>query len=178
MNLKGTKTEENLKTAFMGESQARNKYSFYAYQARKEGYNVIADIFEETALNEMSHSEIYFKLLNEGMPNTVENLKDAANGENYEHTDMYKRFSKDAKEEGFDKIAFIFEQVAKIEKAHEERYNHLLNELQKSSLFTKAESTLWRCQYCGYIFEGTTAPNICPVCSKPQGYFEIICDEF
>lgn len=178
MNLKGTKTEENLRAAFAGESQARNKYTYYASQARKEGYNVIADIFDETATNEMSHAEIYFKLLNEGMKETVANLQDAANGENYEHTDMYKKFAKEATDEGFERIAFIFEQVGKIEEAHEQRYNHLLHELEKSSLFAKAEATLWRCQYCGYICEGTNAPTICPVCAKPQGYFEIVCDEF
>lgn len=178
MNLKGTKTEENLKSAFAGESQARNKYTYYACKAKEEGYNVIADIFEETAMNEMSHAETYFKLLHDGMPETLENLKDAAGGENYEHTDMYKTFAKEAKEEGFNNIAYIFEEVGKIEAEHEKRYNELHKELENKTLFKKSEPTTWRCQYCGYIYEGEEAPLKCPVCKKPQGYFEIVCEDF
>ncbi|MGL5617099.1 MAG: rubrerythrin [Sarcina sp.] len=178
MNLKGSKTEENLKAAFAGESQARNKYTYYACKAKKEGYNVIADVFEETARNEMAHAKTYFKLLQDGMPDTLENLKDAAGGENYEHTDMYKKFAKDAKEEGFDKIAFIFEQVGKIEADHEERFNKLHKELEEKTLFKKSKNTAWRCQFCGYIYEGDEAPSQCPVCEKPQGYFEIVCEEY
>ena len=178
MNLKGSKTEENLKSAFAGESQARNKYTYYACKAREEGYNVIADIFEETAKNEMSHAKVYFELLHDGMPETLENLKDAAGGENYEHTDMYKTFAKEARDEGFNDIAFIFEDVGKIEADHEKRYNDLYKELEEKTLFKKSEKTSWRCQYCGYIYEGKEAPSVCPVCKKPQGYFEIVCENY
>lgn len=173
MNLKGTKTEENLKTAFAGESQARNKYTYYAAKAKKEGFNQIAAIFEETAANEKEHAKIWFKLLHEGIPSTEENLKDAAFGENYEWTDMYAQFTKEAKEEGFDKIAALFEGVAKIEKEHEERYLKLLENLKEEKVFAKEESVEWHCANCGHIHVGKTAPVVCPVCDHPQAHFQV-----
>lgn len=173
MNLKGTKTEQNLMAAFSGESQARNKYSYYASKARKDGYHQIADLFEETAHNEMAHAKIWFKLLHEGMPSTEENLKDAANGENYEWTDMYAEFAKDAKAEGFDKIAYLFEAVGKIEKEHEERYLKLLKNLQEEKVFSKDETVVWECGNCGHLHKGTDAPEMCPVCDHPRAHFKI-----
>lgn len=178
MNLKGTKTEQNLMAAFAGESQARNKYTYYASQAKKEGYNKIAAIFEETAHNEMAHAKLWFKLLHDGMPSTEQNLKDAASGENYEWVDMYEQFAKDAEEEGFAKIAFMFREVGKIEKEHEERYLELLKNVQKETVFSKEESVEWRCRNCGYIHVGTKALEKCPVCDHPKGYFEIRADKF
>ena len=154
MELKGSKTEQNLLSAFAGESQARNKYTYYASKARKEGYNQIASIFEETANNEKEHAKIWFKLLHDGMPSTTENLKDAADGENYEWTDMYAKFAKEAKEEGFDKIAYLFEAVGKIEKEHEERYRKLLENLENGSVFEKDGEVYWICQNCGHIHKG------------------------
>ena len=170
--LKGTKTEANLMAAFAGESQARNKYTYYASMARKEGYVQIADFFEETANNEKEHAKIWFKLLHDGIPSTEVNLKDAADGENYEWTDMYAGFAKVAREEGFDKIAFLFEEVAKIEKEHEERYRKLIQNLDQDIVFKADEETVWVCRNCGYVHIGKNAPAICPACKHPQAYFE------
>ncbi|MBO3446096.1 rubrerythrin [Clostridium sp. CCUG 7971] len=178
MNLKGSKTEQNLMDAFAGESQARNKYTYYASQAKKEGYNKIAAIFEETAHNEMVHAKLWFKLLHDGVPATEQNLKDAANGENYEWVDMYEQFAKDAEEEGFTKIAFMFREVGKIEKEHEERYLELLKNVQEETVFVKEESVEWRCRNCGHIHVGPKALEKCPVCDHPKGYFEIRSDKF
>lgn len=176
MNLKGTKTEENLKIAFAGESQARNKYSYYASQAKKEGYNKIAKIFEETAHNEMAHAKIWFKLLYNGVPNTKENLMDAILGEDYEYEDMYANFAKEAKEEGFLEIAELFEKVGEIEKEHSERYKELLNKIDE--LFVKEDVVTWRCANCGHEHKSTDAPEVCPVCNHPRAYFEIKNDVF
>ncbi len=172
MELKGTKTEQNLMTAFAGESQARNKYTYYASQAKKDGYEQIAAIFEETAGNEKEHAKMWFKLLHDGIPTTVENLKDAANGENYEWTDMYDNFAKTAKEEGFDHISYLFTEVGKIEKEHEERFRKLLDNIESGKVFVKDEPKMWICRNCGHIHYGEKAPEVCPVCSHPQSYFE------
>lgn len=172
MELKGTKTEKNLKEAFAGESQARNKYNFYASKARKEGYEQIANIFEETANNEKEHAKLWFKALNGGMvPMTMENLIDAAAGEHGEWTDMYSRMAKEAKEEGFDKLAYQFEAIGEIEKHHEERYLKLLEEVRNGTIFNKDEVVAWKCLNCGHIHFGKTAPKVCPVCDHPQSYF-------
>ena len=174
MELKGSKTEANLLTAFAGESQARNKYTYFASKAKKEGYEQIAQIFTDTANNEKEHAKIWFKLLNGGeVGTTKDNLKAAAEGENYEWTDMYATFAKEAKEEGFDHIAFLFEEVAKIEKEHEERYMTLLGNVNDDMVFKKGEKTVWICRNCGYVYEGEEAPKVCPVCSHPQSYFEL-----
>jgi len=174
MELKGTKTEQNLMMAFAGESQARNKYNYYASQAKKEGYEQIAALFEETASNEKEHAKIWFKLLNGGsVPNTLTNLKDAINGENYEWTDMYAKFAEDAKEEGFDHIAFLFTEVAKIEKEHEERYKNLFKNIENNEVFKKSEQKAWICRNCGHVHFGFDAPEVCPVCNHPKAYFEI-----
>ncbi len=174
MELKGSKTEQNLMMAFAGESQARNKYTYYAGKAKKEGYEQIAAIFQETADNEKEHAKIWFKLLHGGsVASTAENLKDAAAGENYEWTDMYATFAKEAKAEGFDQIAFLFESVAKIEKEHEERYKALLNNIETGSVFKKTEKTVWICRNCGHIYDGAEAPQKCPVCDHPQAYFQL-----
>ena len=173
MNLKGSKTEQNLMTAFAGESQARNKYTYYASKAKKEGYEQISAIFTETANNEKEHAKIWFKLLHDGeIATTTENLKDAAAGENYEWTEMYATMAKEAKEEGFDKIAFLFEAVAKIEKEHEERYRKLLANIEEDIVFQKGDEIVWVCRNCGHIHVGKTAPTKCPVCDHPQTYFE------
>lgn len=172
MELKGTKTEQNLMTAFAGESQARNKYTFYASKAKKEGYEQLASIFEETAGNEKEHAKMWFKLLHDGMPSTEENLLDAAMGENYEWTDMYQTFAKEAKEEGFEHIAFLFTKVAEIEKRHEERYRKLLQNLKEERTFKEGEDIAWICRNCGYVHFGPEAPEVCPVCSHPKAYFE------
>ena len=173
MELKGSKTEENLKTAFAGESQARNKYTYFASKAKKEGYEQIAAIFEETAANEKEHAKIWFKLLEGGaVKSTVENLEAAANGENYEWTDMYDGFAKTAKEEGFDHIAFLFESVAAIEKEHEERFKKLLSNINDKLVFSSDGDTIWICRNCGHIVVGKEAPEVCPVCAHPQSYFE------
>ena len=173
MELKGSKTEQNLMTAFAGESQARNKYNYFASKAKKEGYEQIAAIFEETANNEKEHAKIWFKLLNGGeIPTTIENLKTAAEGENYEWTDMYSEFAKTAKEEGFDHIAYLFEGVAKIEKEHEERYKKLLSNINDELVFSSEGDTIWICRNCGHIHIGKKAPNVCPICNHPQSYFE------
>ena len=179
MELKGSKTEENLKAAFAGESQARNKYTYYASKAKKEGYEQIAAIFEETALNEKEHAKMWFKELNGGeIKSTVENLKDAAAGENFEWTDMYASFAKTAKEEGFDRIAFLFDAVGKIEKEHEERYKKLLANIEDGKVFECGEVKMWKCRNCGHIHIATKAPAVCPVCSHPQSYFEIKAENY
>jgi rubrerythrin len=173
MNLKGTKTEANLLAAFAGESQARNKYTYYAAQARKEGLNQIAAFFEETAGNEKEHAKIWFKLLHDGIPDTNTNLADAAAGEHYEWTDMYAGFAKTAKEEGFTKIAYLFEAVAAIEKEHEARYNKLLDNLKDGTVFKRGEKQKWICANCGHVHYGNEAPEKCPVCDHPKAYFQI-----
>lgn len=174
MELKGSKTEANLMEAFAGESQARNKYSYYASQAKKDGYNQIADIFEETAANEKEHAKMWFKLLHDGkVPATMENLLDAASGENFEWTDMYSRMAKEAREEGFEEIAVAFEGVAAIEKEHEERYRKLISNLENGLVFSRDGDTIWQCANCGHICIGKNAPEICPVCAHPQAYFRI-----
>lgn len=169
--LKGTKTEKNLQTAFAGESQARNKYTYFASKARKEGYNQIAEIFEETAGNEKEHAKLWFKLLNGISDSTEENLLAAAAGENYEWTDMYKTMAEEAEEEGFKDIARLFRAVGEIEKHHEERYRVLAENINKGQVFKKSDKIYWICGNCGYIFEGTTAPEKCPVCAHPKAYF-------
>ena len=171
--LKGTKTEANLMAAFAGESQARNKYTYYASKAKKEGYEQIAAIFEETAANEKEHAKIWFKLLNDGVPSTEQNLADAAAGENYEWTDMYAGFAKTAREEGFDHIADLFEGVAKIEAEHEARYKALLENLNTDKVFIKEDVVIWKCRNCGHIHVGKEAPEVCPVCAHPKAYFEL-----
>ena len=174
MELKGSKTEANLMAAFAGESQARNKYTYYASQAKKEGYEQIADIFLETAENEKEHAKIWFKQLHDGkVPKTVENLKDAASGENYEHTTMYKEFAETAKAEGFTEIAKLFEMVGAIEKEHEERYLALLKNIEEGIVFKKDKVVMWKCRNCGYIHVGEEAPAVCPVCKHAQSFFEI-----
>lgn len=178
MNLKGSKTEANLLTAFAGESQARNKYSYYASKAKKEGFVQIAALFEETANNEKEHAKIWFKLLHDGIGSTADNLKDAAAGENFEWTDMYATFAKEAKEEGFDHIAYLFEAVAKIEKEHEERYKALLKNVEENQVFQKGDIVIWKCANCGHIHVGTEAPQVCPVCAHPQSYFEIKAENY
>ena len=172
MNLKGTKTEQNLMTAFAGESQARNKYTYFASVAKKEGYEQIAAIFEETANNEKEHAKLWFKALGE-LGTTAENLLHAAEGENYEWTDMYEGFAKDAEEEGFTELAAQFRGVAAIEKAHEERYRALLKNVEEKAVFEKSGVSIWECRNCGHIVIGVAAPEKCPVCNHPQAYFEI-----
>ena len=171
--LKGSKTEANLLTAFAGESQARNKYTYFASKARKDGYVQIAQIFEETAANEKEHAKMWFKLLNGGIGDTLANLKAAADGENYEWTDMCAGFAKTAKEEGFDQIATLFEEVGKIEKEHEERYRKLAKNLEEGLVFSKDGDAVWQCINCGHICVGKKAPEVCPVCAHPQSYFQV-----
>ena len=179
MELKGSKTEQNLMTAFAGESQARNKYTYFASKAKKEGYEQISAIFQETADNEKEHAKIWFKLLNGGdVPSTPDNLKAAADGENYEWTDMYAEFAKTAKEEGFNHIAFLFEEVAKIEKEHEARYLKLLENVENGKVFEAGEVKIWKCRNCGHIVVGTKAPEVCPVCAHPKAYFEIKAENY
>lgn len=173
MNLKGTKTEANLMAAFAGESQATNKYTYFASKATKDGYVQIANLFEETAGNEREHAKIWFKLLHDGIQSTEVNLKDAASGENYEWTEMYKGFAKEAKEEGFDEIARLFEGVADIEKEHETRYFTLLKNVQEGSVFKKTEVKIWKCFNCGHLHVSESAPEICPVCSHAKAFFEV-----
>jgi len=173
-DIKGTQTEKNLQTAFAGESQARNKYTYFSSKARKEGYEQIADIFEETARNEKEHAKIWFKLLNGGeISSTAENLKAAAEGENYEWTDMYDGFAKTAKEEGFPRIAKLFEMVGAIEKHHEERYRKLLDNVENQLVFSKDGDCIWQCANCGHIVVGKKAPAVCPVCAHPQSFFQV-----
>ena len=179
MELKGSKTEQNLMTAFAGESQARNKYTFFASQAKKDGYEQIAAIFQETADNEKEHAKLWFKLLNGGaIGSTEENLKAAAAGENYEWTDMYAEFAKTAKEEGFARIAYLFEEVGKIEKEHEERYLKLLDNVENELVFSKDGEKIWKCRNCGHICIGKEAPKVCPVCEHPQSFFEIKAENY
>lgn len=173
MNLKGTKTEANLQEAFAGESMARNQYTYFASKARKEGMNQIADIFEETARNEKEHAKLWYKLLNDGIQDTATNLKSAAAGEHYEWTDMYANFAKDAKEEGFAKIAVLFELVGKIEKGHEQRYLDLLANVESDTVFEKDQAFEWKCDNCGYIHTGKKALEMCPVCDHPKAYFQV-----
>jgi len=172
-SIKGTKTEKNLLEAFAGESQARNKYTYFASKAKKEGYEQIAAIFLETAENEKEHAKLHFKELN-GIGNTIENLKAAAAGENYEWTSMYPEMAKEAKEEGFDEIAEMFDSIGKVEKKHEERYKKLLKNLEEGKVFKKDGKAQWKCRNCGYIHEGTGAPEECPVCKHPKAYFELL----
>ncbi len=177
MELKGSRTEANLQAAFAGESMARNKYTYYASQAKKDGLEEIAENFLITADNEKEHAKIWFKELHGGsVPTTAVNLQDAAAGENYEWTEMYAEFAKVAKEEGFDKIAFLFENVGKIEKHHEERYLKFLDALNKDEVFVRADIQIWQCRNCGHLHVGTSAPAICPVCAHPQAYFQICKD--
>ena len=177
-DLKGTKTEANLMAAFAGESQARNKYTYFASKARKDGYVQIANIFEETANNEKEHAKMWFKLLNGGIGDTLSNLKDAAAGENYEWTDMYAGFAKTAREEGFDHIADLFEGVAKIEKEHEERYLKLVQNIEGGLVFSKDGDVIWQCSNCGHIVIGKQAPEVCPVCAHPQAYFQVKAENY
>ena len=177
--LKGSKTEANLWTAFAGESQARNKYTYFASKAKKEGFVQIAALFEETANNEKEHAKIWFKLLHGGaIGSTAENLLAAAEGENYEWTDMYAEFAKVAREEGFDDIAALFDGVAAIEKEHEERYRKLLENVKTNNVFAKAETVTWKCANCGHTVESTNAPDVCPVCAHPQSYFEVRAENY
>ena len=179
MELKGSKTEQNLMTAFAGESQARNKYTYFASKAKKDGYEQIAAIFLETAENEKEHAKMWFKLLNGGdVPTTTENLKAAAAGENFEWTDMYDRMAKEAKEEGFDRIAKLFEEVGKIEKHHEERYMKLVGNINDDLVFKRGEETVWICRNCGYVYVGENAPAACPVCSHPQSFMELKAENY
>ncbi len=172
--LKGSKTEKNLMAAFAGESEARNKYTYYASQAKKEGFVQISKIFEETANNEKEHAKLWFKFLHDGkIPETIKNLEDAADGENYEWTDMYATFAKEAEEEGFTQIAALFRMVGNIEKEHEDRYRKLLENLKNDMVFNKNEDVVWECANCGHVFTGKNAPQICPVCKHPQAYFFI-----
>jgi len=173
MDLKGSKTEKNLMEAFAGESQARNKYTYFASKAKKDGFVQISKIFEETANNEKEHAKIWFKLLEGGsIGSTLDNLKAAASGEHYEWTNMYASFAKDAREEGFNDIAFLFESVAKIEKEHEERYNKLFESVKNGKVFERENEIAWVCNNCGHVHHGENAPEICPVCKHPQSYFE------
>ena len=172
MKFEGTKTEQNLLAAFAGESQARNKYTYFASVAKKEGYEQIAAIFEQTANNEKEHAKLWFKAL-ELLGNTSQNLLAAAEGENYEWTDMYKTFAEEADEEGFKELAAQFRMVAEIEKTHEERYRALLNNVDMQKVFEKAEEAIWECRNCGHLVMGKKAPQLCPVCKHPQSYFEI-----
>ena len=174
MEFKGSRTQANLMAAFAGESQARNNYTYYASKAKKDGYEQIAAIFTETADNEKEHAKIWFKELHDGaVPSTIDNLRDAAAGENYEWTEMYKEFAEVAREEGFDRIASLFEMVGKIEKEHEERYNTLLKNLEEGIVFERSEEVVWVCRNCGHIHVGKSAPKVCPTCAHPQSYFEI-----
>ena len=176
---KGSRTEANLNAAFAGESMARNKYTYYASQAKKEGFVQISNIFLETADNEKEHAKLWFKALHNGsVPLTEQNLLDAADGENYEWTDMYEGFAKDAEEEGFIELAKKFRGVAAIEKTHEERYRALLNNVKMKEVFEKSEVKIWECRNCGHLVIGTKAPEICPVCAHPQSYFEIRCENY
>ena len=178
-DLKGTRTEANLMAAFAGESQARSKYTFFASKAKKDGYVQIANIFEETAANEKEHAKMWYKLLHGGsIGSTLENLKDAADGENYEWTDMYDTFAKEAREEGFEEIAILFDMVGAIEKEHEERYRKLIANMENGLVFSKEGDAVWQCTNCGHICVGKKAPEVCPVCAHPQAYFEIKAENY
>ena len=179
MELKGTRTEANLMAAFAGETQARTKYSTYAAVARKEGYEQIGALFDETAENEKEHAEIWFKYLHGGeVPNTLANLQDAANGEHFEWTDMYATFAKEAKEEGFDRIASLFEMVAAIEREHEARYQKLIENMEGGLVLSREGDTIWKCRNCGHVLVGKKVPELCPVCSHPKSYFEIKAENY
>ena len=179
MELKGSKTEQNLMKAFAGESQARNKYTYFASKAKKDGYEQIAAIFEETANNEKEHAKMWYKELHGGsIPSTIDNLKEAAQGENYEWTDMYEEFAKTAEEEGFKALAIKFRQVAEIEKHHEERYRKLLNNINDEVVFSRDDEKIWICRNCGHIVIGKKAPGVCPVCAHPQSFFEIKAENY
>ena len=179
MELKGSRTEANLMAAFAGESQAYTKYTYYASKAKKDGYVQIGSIFEETAGNEKEHAKIWFKLLHGGeMPDTLDNLKDAAAGENFEWTDMYAKFAEEAKEEGFDRIAYLFEAVGKIEKEHEERYRKLIANIDGGLVFSKDGDVIWQCSNCGHIHVGKQAPEVCPVCAHPRDYFQLKAENY
>ena len=177
-DLKGSRTQQNLQTAFAGESMARNKYTYYASKARKEGFEQIANLFEETANNEKEHAKMWFKLLHDGVGTTEENLLDAAMGEHYEWTEMYALFAKEAKQEGFDHIAYLFEGIAQIEKEHEDRYRKLLDNVKKELVFSKDQEAIWQCANCGHIYVGKKAPEICPVCDHPQAYFQVKAENY
>ena len=177
MELKGSKTEKNLRTAFSGESEARNKYTYFASVARKEGFEQIAEIFQKTADNEKEHAKMWFKAL-DGLSDTAANLLSAAEGENYEWTDMYATFAKEAEEEGFTDIAAKFRMVAAIEKTHEERYRALLSNVEMQKVFEKADMTIWECRNCGHLVMGKKAPEVCPVCAHPQSYFEVRAENY
>lgn len=179
MQIKGTRTEANLMAAFAGECQARTKYDYYASRARKDGYVQIAKIFEETAANEKEHAKIWFKLLHDGgIPDTNANLQDAAAGENFEWTDMYATFAREAREEGLEEIAYLFEEVGKIEKEHEERYCRLIANVKDGLVFSRDQDMIWQCSNCGHIVIGQKAPEICPVCAHPQAYFQIKAENY
>lgn len=179
MELKGTKTEKNLMQAFAGESQARNKYTYFASKARKEGYTQISNIFEITASQEKEHAKLWYKLLNGGeVSDTMTNLQEASNGENYEWTDMYAKFAKEAEEEGFGDIACLFSEVAKIEKGHQERFDRLLQNMKTEKVFQKDNAVVWQCSNCGFIYEGKDAPAVCPVCGHPIAYFELKAENY
>jgi len=179
MELKGSKTEKNLLAAFAGESQARVKYSYYASKAKKEGYEQLAAIFTETSDNEKEHAKLWFKHLHDGeVPDTIKNLTDAADGENYEWTDMYAAFAKEAREEGFESIATQFERVGAVEKHHEERYRKFIERLNAGEVFTCGDSVVWKCRNCGHLHVGKTAPKLCPVCFHPEAYFERNCENY
>ena len=179
MELKGSKTEQNLMTAFAGESQARNKYSYYASKAKNDGYEQLAAIFEETANNEKEHAKLWFKELHGGaIPTTTENLKDAAAGENYEWTEMYKEFAETAREEGFTRLAYLFEKVGEIENEHEESYLRLLQNIEDDRVFKKDGNNIWVCRNFGYVYEGTEALEVCPVCAHPQSFMEVKADNY
>ena len=177
MELKGSKTEQNLRAAFAGESQARNKYTYFASVAKKEGYEQIAAIFTQTAENEKEHAKLWFKELGE-LGDTAANLKAAAEGENYEWTEMYESFARDAEEEGFTALAYKFRAVAKIERSHEERYLKLLNNVEMKAVFEKAEEVMWECRNCGHLVMGKKAPEVCPVCAHPKSYFEVRAENY
>lgn len=178
MELKGSKTEANLQVAFAGESMATNKYTYFASKAKKDGYQQIAAIFEETAANEREHAKMWYKLINGGIDSTLENLGHAAEGENYEWTDMYSEFAKVAREEGFEQIAALFEGVAAIEKEHEERYRRLIANIEQGVVFSKDGDTIWQCRNCGHICIGKEAPEVCPVCAHPQSYFQVKAENY
>ncbi len=178
MDLKGTRTEANLMSAFAGESMATNKYTYFASKAKKDGYQQIAAIFEETAGNEREHAKMWYKILHGGIGDTLENLGHAAEGENYEWTDMYDKFAKEAEEEGFDEIARLFRGVAAIEKEHEERYRKLISNIEEGLVFSKDGDTVWVCRNCGHVVIGKQAPEVCPVCAHPQAYFEVKADNY
>ncbi|RHV47993.1 rubrerythrin family protein [Lachnospiraceae bacterium OM04-12BH] len=178
MELKGSKTEANLQAAFAGESMATNKYTYFASKAKKDGYQQIAAIFEETAANEREHAKMWYKLINGGIDSTLENLGHAAEGENYEWTDMYSEFAKVAREEGFEQIAALFEGVAAIEKEHEERYRKLIANIERGVVFSKDGDTIWQCRNCGHICIGKEAPEVCPVCAHPQSYFQVKAENY